>query len=329
MSSCKAIIALALGTLVTGCLAAELDVSCAPERPVAAPGSEVRLHAWVTDDSGTPLRENLRGSWTATAGRIAGEAPITWTMPDQAGRATARITVDAASRGRATCQLSVEVVAPLPPLQLGATRGQLAARVLLVHGTDEPAGFGQYSYLLFDAAPADAQQRQRQLRAVESYLREIDTLEQLADLRPPSQLNLTMLPVVKVVVLPARLNDAGAIRAAAERVLAEFDYPRAKHLLDLLGKQAPRGGVALVSRQTPAASGDAPWLVMNLSTVSPQLAADWVRAFCWLSAQERGWGEASTLRLRLGLRNALAVAADQLGEALTDWPQLLLHGAPR
>ncbi|MDE2372442.1 MAG: hypothetical protein KGN16_25980 [Burkholderiales bacterium] len=325
----KPIIALALAALARGGLAAQLEVSCAPERPVSAPGGELGLQAWVTDDGGKPLREALRISWAASSGSIVGEARSRWKLPGQAGRATARVTVEAAARGRATCELSVEVAGAPPPLPGVVTRGRLAARVLLVRGTDEPAGYGEYSYLLFASAPDDARQRELQLRAVESYLREVDALEQLADLRPPSQLNLTMLPVLRAVSLPARFQEPEAVRAAAERVLADFDYPRAKHLLDLLGKQAPRGGVALASRQTPAAGGDAPWLVMNLSMVSPQLAADWVRAFCWLSAQERGWGEAAGLRLGLGLRNALAVAADQLGEVLTDWPQLLLHGHSR
>lgn len=321
---------LILGFSAVGSTATEsgLDVACAVAPVAGEPDARLTLLLWATDRSGQPLREAPVARWSADAGVIeAGEA-VRWRLPAKPGEVRARAEVRSTEHGSAACEVVAEVFAPLPPGP-GPTRGQLAARMSLLRGASEPPGFGLYSYLLFDRAPADDVARERQLRALESYLREIDALETLSDLRPPSQLNLTLVPLLRSVTLPARLVDAAEIRRAAEALLAQYDHARARHLLDALGDAAPRGGVALVARREVAAEGSSHWLVMDLGSVSPTLAADWVRAFCWLGAQQRSWGEASLVRLGLHSRNALAVAAARLGEILVAWPRLLRPATPR
>jgi hypothetical protein len=306
-----------------------VQLACAPERAALTVGGTLVLHAWATDSDGKPLPGVVRTVWTVSAGVVAGSEPATWRLPAVPGRAMARVEIGVDTKGHAVCELAVEVTPPSPPPPEVPVRGQIAARALLVRGTSEPAGFGLYSYLLIDAPPADARERQRQLSAVESYLREIESLEALADLRPPSQLNLTMLPVESDIPLPARLDDPAVLGRAAAAVLAGYDYARAKHLLDVLGEPAPRGTIALVSRRAPASAAGVTSLVMNMSVVSPALLTDWLRAFCWLSSQERSWSDAALVRLGLGTRNAVAVAAAHLGEALVEWPRLMHTVTPR
>ena len=54
-----------------------------------------------------------------------------------------------------------------------------------------------------------------------------------------------------------------------------------------------------------------------MSHVAPKLIWDWMRAFCWLAAQERSWSEVALEKLALNTRNAIEVAAKHTGGVIS------------
>lgn len=54
--------------------------------------------------------------------------------------------------------------------QKGDRSARLSGRALLLPTSSEPKGYGLYSYLLFDTPPRDDLERERYLKALESYL---------------------------------------------------------------------------------------------------------------------------------------------------------------
>jgi len=197
------------------------------------------------------------------------------------------------------------------------TRGLLSGRGLLPARQAEPAGYGLYSYLLFDSSPRDDAERRRYLKAIEAQLRLLPAVTELERYQRRSRLNLVLLPVREEVELP--IDPDGDVAQAAQRALRVYDYARAKVLLERFGRDDLPGGPYIVSHLPGAEDAASARLFLDLSRVEPDLVSDWTRTFCWLAAQERPWSEAALQRLALTVRNAIAVAARQLpalGEAL-------------
>lgn len=307
--------------------AAGLRVTCFPDRPVVHPGESLTLRALAAaPGSQVPVPV----VWRVSAGAVQGADPAIWSFGEDAlGSEQTRsvtATVQAGSdAGNATaCKVQVTLAAAPPassPPAPGAGNadpvrsGRLGARWLLVQGARVPSGYGLVSHLLLARPPATDEERERTLRAIAAWLLQLSRSEELERFRPPSQINLTVLAVRERVELPEPIDDETAALEGARRLLAVYDFARARHLLDVLGQDARAAGPYLVAQ--PAGSVPAT-LAFDMSRAAPQLVVDWVAAFCALAAQERSWKQITLEKLALEARNFLAVAARDAPEVLKD-----------
>jgi len=302
--------------------AADVSVVCAAERPVVYRDETVFVRAWVTNANGEPLAGAHRFAWRAASGKISGGERAAWSLDDVVTPTvggvegtmpiTATVDVDAAGQGAGRCELRVLVVprpraGDLPSPRQRSER--LTARILLLRGKTGALDYGLRSYLLFGTPPKDEAERERYLRAIEAYVRDLVPLEDvLAQNVRASQLNVTMFPAVRSVDLSANLNDPSRVRPVAVELLDAYDYARARVLLSDLSIGAIGGGPYLVSRGAEASGQSSGRLLIDMTGVSPVLIRDWIIWFCWLAGQERSWSEATLKRFGLNLRNVIAVA---------------------
>ena len=204
-------------------------------------------------------------------------------------------------------------------------RGLLSGRGFLTPaGTQrhEPAGYGLYSYLLFNAPPRDQAERARYLKAVEAHILLLPPMAELERHRHLSQLNLTLIPVRE---LPSGIDKLEAGEAAA-KVLSLYDYARANVLLDDLGIDAKQSGPYLLSRMPGIAGETGLRLLFDMSHVESKLVWDWTRKFSWFAAQERSWSVVALHKLELNIRNVIAKGAATSADvvvALQQWVRLI------
>jgi Tetratricopeptide repeat len=191
------------------------------------------------------------------------------------------------------------------------SRGRDSGRAFLVSTSSEPEGYGLYSYLLFDVPPRDEIERTRYLKTLEAYLLVLQPITELERFKLRSELNITLIPVKRKPRLPAKLDDAKVAAQAAQEVLSEYNYTRARVLIRELGIDRLSSGPYLISRAPAEAL--ARRLFQDMTHVAPHLVWDWVRAFCWLAAQERSWSATALVRISLNIRNAVALAAGNIG----------------
>jgi len=228
------------------------------------------------------------------------------------------ISIGAFDKAEALLQQSIAISKTRRALD--GNRGLLSGRAFLSSNESEPDGYGLYSYLLFEAPPKDQAERARYLKALEAYLLILQPVTELERHKRRSQLNITLIPVKRKPELPADLSEPKQAARAAEQVLLAYDYARAQVLLGALGEAGLSSGPYLISRVpgVPAAGR----VVQDMRNVQPSLVWDWVRAFCWLAAQERSWSATALLKLALNVRNAIALAAGNVGpvkSALGEW----------
>jgi hypothetical protein len=130
-------------------------------------------------------------------------------------------------------------------------------------------------------------------------------------------LNIAYVPVR---ALPER-------QAPTERLLAEYDYARARSLLRLF-PGSNREGPYVVSSLRPLGNSNQPaampnpYLFQDLSKVPPHLVSSWVKEFLNQAAQERFWEDRSAERFALRLRvtvGVLAAALPEVKKALDTW----------
>jgi hypothetical protein len=308
-----------------------LNISCAPERPVVHPGETVAVESWVTDAAGRPLTQTPHFTWLVSSGRVSGTDTAIWILDNPkldshgVSRETAKVTVQD-RHGQGECQVQV-FVAKRPDIQPAPDRStRMSGRALLLPASSEPKGYGLYSYLLFDTPPKDDLERERYLKALESYLLVLQSIEELERHRRRSELNITLIPVKRNVEFPDDLSGPKQASQAAEQVLAAYDYARASALLADLGKQMVQSGPFLVSLRPTESDPGTLFLLFDMSRVTPKLVWDWVKAFCSLAAQERSWSEIELKRLALNTRNVIAVAAKTTPEvlgSLQQWIQIV------
>jgi hypothetical protein len=164
----------------------------------------------------------------------------------------------------------------------------------------ETPGYGLYSYLLFGSPPGDGA-RERHPRP-EAYVGLIPDIAALERYIPPRELNIAYVP----------LTAAPDRQAAADRLLAQYDYARARSILRFLAG-GNREGPYIVSALRPLGGTAAtaalpnPYLFQDLSTAPPHLVASWVKEFLNQAAQERFWEERSAERFALKLRVTVGV----------------------
>jgi hypothetical protein len=291
-----------------------LFVSCSPERPVVSSGSSVQVKAWATTSEGKPATSNIAYLWSVSTGRIRGEATkAQWDLKDsKPGNYTATVRATTVDKKAAQCSLEIVVEPSKPGEGLGRneTRGKYeTGRSFLLPTQLEHKGYGLYSYLLLGAPPTDSN-RERYLKAIEAYLLLLPDIFKLDKYFPPSELNITYLPVN---ALPAEILD---IKSMAVWVLDHYDYPRVRFLARQLTENN-RDGPYIISVLVPLSERAklSRYLWQDLSAVPPQLAASWIKEFMNQAAQERFWETKSLPQFRLKLRSVISVLA-------TAWPDV-------
>jgi len=287
-------------------------VACIPSSPIVRFGEAVGVSAYAVASAG----ERLQYRWTQSGGQISGAGPgtspkITWNFKDTpSGIYKATVTVSSAGKKLGECSVQVTVVEPERGVgEAPATR--TTGRAFLVAGAKEDAGYGLYSYLLFGAPPTDST-RARYLKAIQAYLTLMQTINDLRSYRPANKLNITYIPV------KARPADS----PTADWLLANYDYTRARILLDLLSPTYQTGPY-FVSALTPLSGLPAmphDHLFQNLSlapTEPKDLVTWWVQAFLNQAAQEQFWQPQTGEMLTLKLRTMISVEAAALPEVQT------------
>ena len=230
------------------------------------------------------------------------------------------VTVTSAGETVGECTLQVTVIEPErsapanPDTTAAAPRS--TARTFLAPEMKEEAGYGLYSYLLFGSPPTAGTQL-RYLKAMQACLTMIPAVGELRKYKPAGKLNVTYVPV------KVRASDA----PTAEWLLSNYDFARARVLLDLLSSRYQTGPY-LVSVLTPLSQLQAipqdhsfrtcPSFRLN-RTIS---CSWWIRAFLNQAAQEQFWkpqtGELLTLKVRTML-SVEAAALPEVQKQLANW----------
>ena len=324
-------------------------LTCSPDRATIALGESLVVRAWVN----APPDRVARYAWDVRVGRVVGSGPeVRWDLATvQAGQYAAAVRVhdrsgsvseecllrvivrrDAAERGAlapapaspsaprapspggtgALPDAAPPAAAPFPP----AVRSRETGGAFLLADHAEAPGYGLYSYLLFGSPPGEGT-RERHLKALEAFVGLIPDIAALERYIPPRELNIAYVPVT---ARPER-------QAAADRLLAQYDYARARSILRLL-PGGNREGPYIVSALRPLGGTAAPaalpnpYLFQDLSTAPPHLVATWVKEFLNQAAQERFWEERSAERFALKLRvtvGVLGAALPEVKKALDTW----------
>jgi hypothetical protein len=277
----------------------------------------------------------IRYDWDVRVGRLDGRGPeIRWTLGDvRPGRYAAAVRLhDGSVAMTEECVVRVLVVEdasvrgplPTPPRAVTPSPGPSPPSILtretggafLLPDQGEASGYGLYSYLLFGATPGDGA-RDRYRSALEAYVGLIPDIAALERYVRPAELNIAYVPVQRP---PDRSTTP-------DRLLAEYDYARARSLLRLF-PGGNREGPYIVSSLRPLGSGGqppvlpTPYLFQDLSKVPPHLVGSWVKEFLNQAAQERFWEDRSTERFALRLRvtvGVLAAALPEVKKALDTW----------
>ncbi len=276
------------------------QIACQPDKPTARPGDVLRVRVFALAPGG----QTTEYIWTATAGSIHGVgAEATWSLKGVlSGIYTAKVRITSSGRTLGECSAEVVVI----EAERGAPETPAAresARAFLVTGEKEKAGFGLYSYFLLGSPPVDAT-RPRYLKAIQAYLNLIQTVSDLQEYIAPGKLNITYLPVK--VAAPAS--------PSAEWLLSNYDYARARMLLDLFSTSA-RTGPYIVSTLAPLSGAVAIpsnhlFQDLSLVPVAPEdLMSWWISAFMNQAAQERFWEPQAGEMLALKLRTMISVEA--------------------
>jgi len=281
----------------------ELGVATPSGQP---PPSTIRWHP----DAGSITLVDNRWSW-----RLAGVAPGFYS-------AAAEISADD--------QCSISVIVRLPPITSRGDQARQTAKRLLVPGENEVSGYGLYSYLLL-ARHVNGKNKERYLASILSILDfpDADELEhyvtryrKISSKEARKRINITYLPVRRAPpddVL--ELWEEQSLPEVAEWVLANYDYSRARAILDILGRDGANGPY-IVSFIEPTGSFDGRHLFQDQSNVPADLVSLWTQQFQFQAAQEEYWDEPVAKNLMLRMRTWIAVAGQGLPlirKALVDW----------
>jgi hypothetical protein len=259
------------------------------EKPLAEVDETVRLDAWVVPQPNQ--QPDLR--WSVDAGKIqAGVSKTNWVLTGvTVGRHVARVSIS--QPANLECALQLYIVGP-------SRDGRETARGFLAPGEHEQGGYGLYSYLLFGSAPDDTE-HERYVKVVEAYLRLSPSLEDLASLLDPKDINATYVLV----------DGKPPAKITPEWVLHHYDYTRASVVLrNLPGSHLH--GPYLLSSLLPVAKANAlvhPYLFQDLSKIAPSLAGAWYEQFVNQAAQDHFWEEHTGQQFVLKLRTMISVLA--------------------
>jgi len=302
------LLAASLTTVARIALAAEPPiVACSAESPSVEVGGAVTVNAWAADSAG----RSPGYAWEAPVGRLESRGrQARWDLAGlRPGVYAAVVQVSDGSGSAAECVVRVLVRQDTGSRSPGPARETGSA--LLGPGAREVEGYGLYSYLLLGAPPG-AGVRERYVKSIEAFWTVVPDVRALEEYVPRSELNVAYVPV----------KAAPGTSVTAEWILDNYDYARARSLLRHL-PGANRDGPYLVSVLKPLAGGaGSQYLLQDLSSVPPHLAASWVKEFLNQAAQERFWDERTGARLALKLRVTIGVLGEGLPEvrkALDGW----------
>jgi len=193
----------------------------------------------------------------------------------------------------------------------------------------EGCGYGLYSYLLLGSAPNDTN-RERYRRTIAAFLRFVPNIEDLESTQLPLRsLNVAYIllaenpsPPLEIEIAQAK-GDSPRIGELAEWVLLNYDYPRARALLNAVPGGPHPSGPYFVSTSKPlseVSSISEQYLYQDLSSVPPGIIDAWVREFIHQAGQERFWESSNVAQLALNLRKAVAEFTQASSEARHAWP---------
>ena len=194
--------------------------------------------------------------------------------------------------------------------QIPQDRGKITGRALLIGDQAETAGYGLYSYVLFESPPT-AETKPHYLAVILACLKEFPDLGGLETKYRPERLNAMYIPVTGGTK-PSSLD----LKVQAEEILQQYNYGRAQTILNQLPKIQKNGGPYLVSSLAPVSSSGSPSLSLyqDLSAVrqvsSPdgqaKMAYEWVLDFVdrVSNPQPTAWN-----------RDTLVKFGDEFGEA--------------
>lgn len=232
-------------------------------------------------------------------------------------------TVKAMTAGYSSCTVEVFIGKKEPTggedPTTGTRGGLIHTRRYLLPNQEEKPNYGLYSYLLLSAEPQGEKETVRSLKTLEACLRVMRQLSNLGRYVRPSQLNATHIPVTE---LPKGREDDPDF---AKRVLAVYDFDRAKVLLNKFEKPYDRGPY-LISVKSPLTQTPEPvplHILQDFTDVVPKLAARGVRDFEYLAAQERTWSEQSMRKFPSKLRNYLAIASEVTPEVVVSLKSMI------
>lgn len=332
---CVTAVCPAVGAIAGAASAEPVPVACSSDRLAVARGESVVLRAWTIAPDEVSHGRAIRYRWEVRAGHLDGRgAEVRWTLGDvRPGRYAAAVQIDDGRNPVAEeCIIRVIVkseagergpIAPFPGVGSppaapppASIRGRETGGAFLLPDQAEIPGYGLYSYLLF-GAPSTNGARDRYRGTLEAYVSLIPDIAALERYVPPAELNIAYVPVR---ALPDR-------QTPPERLLADYDYARARSLLRLF-PGGNREGPYIVSSLRPlggtgaAVAAPNPYLFQDLSKIPPHLVVSWVKEFLNQAAQERFWEDRSTERFALKLRvtvGVLAAALPEVKKALDTW----------
>lgn len=315
--------ACAIGTAVAAA-AQPSTVACAVEPGLAA-GTTLALHAWAVSAAGSAAALPAGLHWRVDRGAVDtaavdGGEPVGWTIPElpRSGMLRAHLL---RSNGSVVCTATARRV----PATRGMDppKGAARARHFLMRDREEPRGYAALSYLLFPAPPVLAE-RERFLRVLSAWLRQLPPTVEMEQYVERDQLTLFLLPLreIPVLKLDADAADPQPFRTAAQALLANYDHPRAQALLAKMGMPAAGPGPLLVTRQASPGGDAGPQLVEDFGAVDPVIAEQWMRWSLSLVSQPRERSAESLQRVAMTLRNVIAHVARGLpngGAGARDW----------
>jgi hypothetical protein len=206
---------------------------------------------------------------------------------------------------------------PPPPPPKTAARPPTAGdhstsgRSFLVGNDVEESGYGLYSYLLFSSAPANDDEKQRDLAVIQAF---VGLLSDVSDLQSSgltkSDINVTYLLVVET---PHEKIPA------PDWVLSHYDFARAKVLLHLFHHDV-LGGPYVASCLTPLSQGGAApehHLWQDMTHVPAAVAASWEKEFERRATRQDFWAPDTRNQSLLGLRDFISTAASGLASVNT------------
>lgn len=301
-----------------------VTVSCAVE-PVLIAGTSLALNAWAMNEAGRAADLPVGAQWRVDRGAVAtgavhGGIAAQWTVPETPASYLARAQL-VRPDGGVLCTVTARRV---PGIRgPGPAQAAAQARHFLVRDREEPGGYAALAYLLLPAPPAPAE-RERCLRIVAAWLRQLPPTAEMELYVDRDQLTLFMLPLREIPALqldadPGGRNEAQAWRTAAQAVLAQYDHPRAQAIMAKLGLPAgSSAGPILVTRQNARTGERGVQLIEDFANVDPVIVEPWLRWSLSLVSQPRERSTEALQRVAMTLRNVIAHAARDLPGGGTD-----------